>query len=257
MGRDGDSDVPDVGEKHWIVQLLNEFAKVLHFSIKMSSHPIDAVSYRLQTPDDLQRIKEALFFFGAMLSFWFVIECPMFIVRGINAATPSGLLFFVFEVISTLLLYSLYGYVLHLALRIFRVRSEPMHTIPCFFYAGIGIPLYALLAYPMDILKYHVIDKVGTFAILLEPAQYAQVQTEIMLHSGKIWQIAVQLSNVLVDIWAIVIFGFLSVIISKLYRARYWKCLVGTLVLLIFITEFEHYLLEPVSAEVEVLFAKL
>jgi hypothetical protein len=256
MSHHGDTGAPDPGDKHVLLQLGNRFGQILYFSLRLISHPIITVFSRLEIASDEERITEAVYFLGAMISLWFVIEIPMFIHRGIRAATPSGSLFFVCQVIIYLLLASVYGGVLHILLRAFGVRSTLVHTAPCFFYTGIEIPPYAFLIYPMYLVKYWVIDKAGTVAILLDRAKYGQIQDEILQRLGRNWQIGLCVSNILVNAWAVVVFIFLSIVISKWYRARYWRCAVATLVLFVFISVFERFLLEPASEMIEVLFAR-
>src|SRR5207249_3427764 len=102
--------------------------------------------------------------------------------------------------------------VLHLLLRIWGVRSDLPHTIPAYLYTSVSIPVYAILIYPLDFLKYHVIDKAGTIEILLRPVEYARIQEEVLQEWGRNWASIFNLLGIVVNVWAIVVFVFLSII---------------------------------------------
>jgi len=255
MAEDRD-DAPEAERLKFLAELVKKLADVFEFALRLISHPITTVFGALEKREDKERFKEAFYFLAAMLCIWFVLEIPMFLYRGIKLGVLSGLVLFAVEVIAYFLLAVSYSLVLHLLLRIWGVRSDLPHTIPAYFYTSISIPVYAILVYPLDFLKYHVIDKAGTIEILLRPAEYARIQGEVLQVWGRNWAGILNLLQVVVNIWAVVVFVYLSIILARWYRAKYFRCFSATSLVFVLISAFERFVLEPVSAYIEVLFAK-
>ena len=253
----GDRDeAPDAERLKFLAELVKKLADVFYFAVRLVSHPITTAFGALEKPEDKERFKEAFYFLAEMLCIWFVLEIPMFLYRGIKLGVLSGLSLFAVEVVAYFLFAVFCSLVLHLLLRIWRVRSDLPHTIPAYLYTSISIPVYAILVYPLDFLKYHVIDKAGTIEVLLRPFEYDRVQGQVLQEWGRNWVILFNLLQVVVNIWAVVVFLYLSVILARWYRAKYFQCFGATFLIFILISVLERFVLDPISAYVEVLFAK-
>jgi hypothetical protein len=255
----GKEAIPEPQDKlHLFVTRLND---LFWFTLGLVSHPVKTVLSQLSKEDDKERIREAVYFLVAMLLLWYVIEVPLFLWRGIKSATLNGFLFLVVQFVFYFLTSTLYAVVLHLTLRALRVRSDLPHTIPCFFYAsGVIIPLYAVLIYPSELVKYRVVDRAARIEVLLHPVEYSRIESEVLQQLGRRWEIFLSVSQMVTSIWSIVVFVFLSVILSKWYWrtqwswTRYLRCLAATGLVYVFISVLERFL-EPVFVHLEVLFS--
>ncbi len=253
---------PEHQDNNIFLVFLRKLTDTFLFTLALVSHPFKTVSSELRKEDDRERIREAVYFLVAMLLLWYVIEVPLFLSRGIKTATLSGFLFLVVQLVFYFLTSILYAVVLHLTLRALWVPSKLAYTIPCFFYAsGVIIALYAILIYPSDLVKYRVVDKAGTIEILLHPVQYSRMKSEVLQQLGRGWEIFQSVSQILTNIWSIVVFVFLSVILSKWYWktnwswTRYFRCFAATFLVYVFISVLERFL-EPVEQHIEILFSR-
>jgi len=241
--------------KHILELIVDRLSETLWFILELVSDPIKTVLAELRVTDDKERFKKASYFLGAMLALWFVVEIPIFLHRGIKPVVLSGLLFIGVYLVLYFFIALAYSFVLHVALKVFCVKPKWRQTIPCYFYTSVALPLFALLNYAPDLTKYRVIDKAGSIQVLLRPGEYSQTYAEVVQQSGRGWEILLGVSGLLVSSLSLVVFVFLSVILSKWYRKKLWRCLVPTLFVWILISAFEQLALEPLSAHLEVLVA--
>src|SRR5204863_167919 len=119
--------------------------------------------------------------------------------------------------------------------------SDLGHTIPCYFYTCLAIPLTAIPRYPGDFLEYAIIDRAKTVTIILRPADYARLEEEVLREWGKGWQIGIWICGIAITVLATVVFLFLSRILSRWYRAKYWRCLSACLIGLVLVSLTEMF----------------
>ena len=240
-------------ERHPFQLLLGWLADTLYFTFKLLANPIKNVLERLDDDDDSRRFREAFSFLVAMVAVYFVIEITLLYQSGIRLNLNVTLFFlFLIELVAYAFVLFAFAVILHGSLRMFRVPSDLLHrTLPCFFYyAAIVVPIYALLSYFPDLVEYKVVEKAGV-RILLQPAELSRMTDELVNQGGKAYKVAYYVCGGLVTLWSFVGVFYLSKVLSKFYRIRFFRCLFATLLAYFINSGIETFAVKPVFATVQ------
>jgi Domain of unknown function (DUF1772) len=202
-----------------------------------------------------------------MVALCFVIEIIVLFNSGIRFNIGATLFFFfVLEFVAYVLVLFAFAFILHGLLRVFRVPSNLVWTLPCFiYYVAVVIPIYALLSIPSDLVEYALIGKVGA-GILLRPGELSRMTTDLLNQWGNAFKVAYYVCGIAVTLWSFVGVGFLSAVLSKFYwkkshpkrpgtpdRKWFLWYLFAALLAYIIISPIETFVIKPISAKVQVI----
>jgi hypothetical protein len=196
--------------------------------VQLLSQPLITLQQRLGTTSDHDRSAQAVAFACRMAVLWFLIEVPLFMSQGLKPDSWKNVLFFLVEFVLAFITLAVGGILLHLFFKILRVASELNRTLAGFLYTSFTFPIYAILAYPADLLE------------------YSQVH-------GRFWVVFALIMTLVLDTWVFVVVIVLARLFSRLYQAQRWRCYLAVFVLFVFIGVWEK-LFEPIAVWIERLF---
>jgi hypothetical protein len=227
--------------------VLDSPADIVFFTFNLLCHPIKTVLSRLADNDDRRRFRQAFYYLVAMLCVYSVIEIILLYHSGFR---DVRLFYFLVEIATYLFISFINAAILHVFLKMFRVQSDLLHTLPCFFYyAAIVIPIYAVLNYFPDLVEYKVVEKAG-IGILLQPSEWSRMTDELLREWGTASERAYSVCYWLVVLWTLVCLGFLAKVLGKFYQRRWLTCFLAGFLALGIISLIETFGVKPVSTKV-------